>query len=319
MSEESRCEACLDFFAGEPDEGGTPPPEVEAHLEACPRCAARVASLRSLEATLPRALEAPAPPADLAATILSRVEAVEAGGSSGTREPGFRERLEALWEGLTGSRPAGLALAGACAVLLFLGTGPGSSGDPGIGEVLSGDRVPEGAELLAQASGELLSEGTPLPRGVWLEALEGSTLPWPEGCRAGLARDSVFRLGPGSLEIREGTLEWSGHPAGSFRVSGGGVAVRVVGTAFRFSVLGGDPTLEVSEGIVELTPPGGPPRQVAAGSTWDPGDEVPPPFTGEGAGEPRAPPRPSPPRVDRLSGTTSSGYQDDGGVFTRPR
>jgi anti-sigma factor RsiW len=115
--------------------------EVRAHIDACPACRARLASLRRVDRSLAE-LSPPALPADLRTRLQSRIERPGA-RPLGRRAPGGRRRWLAA--------PAAAAAAAAAAAILYLAPGePEPSAvvarnatAPSSPEIAGADGVPE--------------------------------------------------------------------------------------------------------------------------------------------------------------------------------
>jgi len=181
----------------EPDEAAA----VEAHVAACPQCAAELARLQPLPALVARAegLEIPAPPAALEERLLDRVAA--------SRPRGHRRRLRrpARLRLLAATALAGAALGAGATALVIAATNDQGRTTPVYDLVLQGT-----GGVSARASLEPNDEGTEVH--LWIKGL-------PPGARA------VY-------EVRCERPGWSAG-AGTFRAGADGKAYVVLTTAAR--------------------------------------------------------------------------------------
>jgi hypothetical protein len=315
------CEECLDLLAAAQEETGPRASKLEAHLRSCPACAAQAPGFDQIDALLSVVHEAPPIPPGLAASILQKIAEQETESSPASPPKAAPpEASQSIWEqtledlvtwmrhGFGPRLVAGMALL----LLIFLPASPlrpwGTSMPPP-----PQDALPTGVQILAQASNELLRPGRRPPTGVWLEALDSARITWPRKCTSSLTEGSVFRLGEHSLELRSGTLAWTGHPTEDFRVRGGEAELLIVGTTFTFTVDHGKPTLDVLEGVIQVTLAGKISRVAAdlesgAPATWSP-SPAPTPKTLPPRRRPQGSPVRPPPAV-----TTDVHYT--GGGFT---
>jgi hypothetical protein len=174
---------------------------VEAHVAACPECAAELASLQPLPALIVRAdgLEIPSPPADLEERILDRVAA-----SRPRRRPWWLPRRFGT---LAATALAGLAVGAAATALAIavIGSDEGGGAAPAYDLVLDGD---DGVS--ARAAFDPGDGGTEVH--LWVEGL-------PPGGKA-------------LYEVKCERPGWSAS-AGTFRADAQGKAYVVLTTAAR--------------------------------------------------------------------------------------
>lgn len=141
---------------------------VDAHLDECAACAARLAGLRRAVEAL-RALEDPEPPARLASSVLARIEA-------GEGRPGSLARWLGSLPAALRARAAlpGLVLVAAGLVALWLRPGPSSPVDPPVPPTLRealGGRALVGASSAPDMAGEQRPVGPSIAPDALDEAL----------------------------------------------------------------------------------------------------------------------------------------------------
>jgi ferric-dicitrate binding protein FerR (iron transport regulator) len=205
--------------------------ELEAHLEACRRCAAEVDTIEEIRALIDRVPGRPLGQQRIARAIdRAFVSAAEQGGD---RAAAPRRRTWMI--------ASALAVPVATAAVLLWWAGAGSS-QPASDRVIHGEVRAEGRTLMASAH---------VPGGVSVLSSEDATLALGPA-RVELGPHTAVRWNPDTytLQIEQGHLDLSieSTPQRRFRVSTHGFIVEVVGTRFQVTL----DRVEVTHGVVRI-------------------------------------------------------------------